>query len=231
MKNTKTAFSTSSKNRAKKTTERRRLAAARPWKLFLCDLGNVLINFDHRIAVRRIREFTDRSFDEVYQFFFDSPLTKDFEEGRLSPEEFFRRVKTKLGIRGLAFRDFVPIWNEIFFDNKGMMELLRKLKKSYRLHLVSNINELHYGYIVSRFPEHIAIFDDVCLSCRLGRRKPDRAIYRRAIEAAGVEAGEAFYADDREDLVDVARRLGIRSFLFKSVAGFRAELKKSHILS
>ena len=44
----------------------------RRFKLILCDLGNVLVKFDHRIAVKKILKFTDKDSDEVYQLFFDS---------------------------------------------------------------------------------------------------------------------------------------------------------------
>ena len=140
----------------------------RRFKLILCDLGNVLVKFDHRIAVKKILKFTDKSFDEVYQLFFDSPLTKDFEEGRISSRLFFKRISGKLHLKGLTFKEFVSIWSDIFFDNKGMVALLRRLKKNYRLHLVSNINELHYDFILQKFPEHLSLFDDVILSYQTG---------------------------------------------------------------
>jgi len=37
--------------------------------LILCDLGNVLVRFDHRIAVRRILAHTPKTFREVYAYF------------------------------------------------------------------------------------------------------------------------------------------------------------------
>ena len=194
-------------------------------KLILCDLGNVLINFDHRIAVRRILPLTPLKFDEVYQLFFDSPLIKDFEEGKISSADFFVHLSAKLHLKNLSFKKFETIWNEIFFDNSGMVEVLAHLKKRYRLHLVSNINELHYRYLAKKFPRHFKVFDKVYLSYEVGRRKPHKKIYHEAVLKAGFQFGEALYTDDRLDLIDEAKKIGIPSILFKDVGDFKKQLK------
>ncbi|MBI5873856.1 MAG: HAD family phosphatase [Candidatus Omnitrophica bacterium] len=196
------------------------------FKLILCDLGNVLINFDHRIAVRRILPFTNKRSEEIYSLFFDSPVTKDYEEGRLSSRDFYRRISKILSLKNLTFKKFSSIWNEIFFDNYGMLELLEALKKKYSLHLVSNINELHYRYIAKNFPRHISVFDRVFLSFEVGARKPAREIYRRAVEHAGFSFEDVLYTDDRADLIDEAKGMGIRAVLFKDVKDLKNKLKK-----
>lgn len=194
-------------------------------KLILCDLGNVLINFDHRIAVRRILPFTPFKFKAVYQLFFDSSLTKDFEEGKISSEDFFRRVSAQLRLKNVSFKKFEMIWNEIFSANKGMVEILSHLKKKHKLHLISNINELHYRYLVKKFPRHFEVFDKVYLSYEVGRRKPHKKIYHEAVRKAGFQFSQTLYTDDRIDLIDEARKIGIPSVLFKDVGDFQKQLK------
>jgi len=190
----------------------------------------VLINFDHRLAVKRLLPYSDKKFHEIYELIFDSKFTKDYEEGRVTSQEFFRRLSRALGLKRLSYDEFVSIWNEIFFDNRGMHELLCELKQKYRLHLVSNINELHYLYILEKFPRHIGVFDDVFLSCRVGRRKPAAKIYLEAIKAAGVEPKDVLYTDDRDDLIEAATNMGIPSLVFKGVKDFRSKLKKLKVL-
>ncbi|MFH0877461.1 MAG: HAD family phosphatase [Candidatus Omnitrophota bacterium] len=200
-----------------------------PIKLILCDLGNVLIDFDHRIAVRKIKKFSPRSTKEIYRLFFDSHLTKDFEEGRVTSLEFFRKMARKLALKNVSFADFVVIWNDIFFENEGMLDVLRRLKKKYRLHLISNINELHYQFIQKTFPKHLSVFDKIYCSHQVGRRKPDVLIYRRAMADAGVRPQNVLYTDDRKDLIQEAKKLGIRTLLFKNVKDFTNQLKKFDI--
>lgn len=199
-------------------------------KLILCDLGNVLIRFDHRRAVKKILEYTPKTFDEVYSIFFDSPLTKRFEEGKVSPEVFFNELAQSLELRGLAFKEFVPLWNDIFFDNPGIETLLEMLKRSYRLHMISNINALHYAYLLEAYPKIFKFFDKTYLSYEVGCCKPDFRIYKRAVSECGYRFDETLYTDDRADLIEEAKKIGIPSVLFKGVEGLKKELEEKSIL-
>ena len=69
------------------------------YDVILCDLGNVLINFDHKIAVRKILRYTPKNEEEIYGLFFDSPFTELYEEGKVGPAEFFRRVKKAIELK------------------------------------------------------------------------------------------------------------------------------------
>ena len=65
-------------------------------KAVIFDLGNVLIDFDHNIAAKRISPLSGRSPKEIFNFFFDSGITGLFEEGKIPAEEFFFKVKESL---------------------------------------------------------------------------------------------------------------------------------------
>lgn len=56
-------------------------------------------------------------------------------------------------------------------------------------------------------------FDLAVISGQVGLRKPDAAIYRLALERAGVEPSHCAFVDDREDNVDVARTLGMHGIV------------------
>lgn len=200
-------------------------------KLILCDLGNVLINFDHKVAVKKIITFTDKSFDEVYQFFFDSPLTGEYETGKISSFDFFTRLSQDLQITRLAYEKFVDIWNDIFFENPGMFEVLSLLKKKYRLHLLSNINALHCAYVLDKFPANLAIFDKLFFSHEIGYRKPHIETYRRCVMDCGYRGEETLYIDDRGDLIQEASRLGLKTLLFKNVSDLGVRLRELGVLS
>lgn len=196
-----------------------------PFKLILCDLGNVLINFDHRIAARRMLPYTDRNFAQIYRFFFDSALTREFEEGRLSPGAFFRRIKKALDLKNLTLGSFLDIWNDIFFENEGILDILKRLKKTHTLHLVSNVNEAHFDFIQKRFPVHLKVFDRIFLSYEIGRSKPHAAFYKKAVQASGFAFKETIYVDDREDLIKEAAKLGLTVVLFKGLRELKNQLK------
>jgi putative hydrolase of the HAD superfamily len=200
-------------------------------KAIIFDLGGVLIDFDHTLAAKRISKFTHKSPEEIYELFFDSKLTGDFEEGKVSPRDFFQGVKEKLSL-GLDFTQFVPIWNEIFFltdKNHKVYNLACALKNKYRLALLSNINVLHYEYLRRNFSFFDA-FDKLITSCELGFRKPHPLIYEKALRILGVLPEEVFYTDDRKELVESAKELGIKAVVFKDVEQLKGDLLEAGIV-
>lgn len=189
------------------------------------DLGNVLIDFDHRIAAGRISGFTDYSPKEIFNLFFDSELTGLFEQGKIQPQDFFRKVKEILRA-DIEYPEFLPIWNEIFFlsdKNHQVYGLAKLLRCKYRLALLTNINVLHFEYLKSAFGV-FDVFDKVLASCELGLSKPNPQIYKKTLEILGVLPGETLYFDDRTELIESAAGLGIRSFLFRSVEQLKKDL-------
>jgi putative hydrolase of the HAD superfamily len=188
------------------------------------DLGNVLVDFDHTIAAKRIAPFSNRSREEIFNLFFDSGITGLFEEGKILPQDFFGKVKDMLNL-SIEFQEFLPIWNEIFFlseKNLALYELAKGLKAHYRLALLSNINVLHFDYIKKNFPVFDA-FHHIIASCELKMKKPDPLIYQRALEILDAEPESVFYTDDRPELVETANRLGIRGFVFKDIAQLKQD--------
>jgi len=190
------------------------------------DLGNVLLDFDHNIAAEKIRRSSDKSMDEIYRLIFDSGVTGDFEEGKMSAEEFFSRIKNMLNL-DLDYEAFVPMWNEIFFlsdKNRQVQGLARELWSGYKTAILSNINILHLEYIKSKYP-FFSFFHEVLASCELKLRKPEPSIYAKALQVLGAIPETAFYTDDRPELVTEAKKLGIRGFVFCGVEQLKADLK------
>jgi glucose-1-phosphatase len=199
-------------------------------KAVIFDLGNVLIDFDHTIAAKRITEFTDKSPQEIFNLFFDSNITGLFEEGKISPGDFFLEIQKMLGLR-LSYSQFLPIWNEIFFltdDNKEVYRLAQSLGARYKVALLSNINILHFDYLKANF--HIFdAFPNVITSFETRVRKPDPAIYRKALDLLGVPPQNTFYTDDRADLIEKAKGLGIRGFVFTGAEQLKNDLISNSI--
>ena len=194
-------------------------------KTIIFDLGMVLLDVDYRIAARRIAAFADKNADQIFSLFFNSDVTMSFEAGRISPLEFFSRVKQMLNLR-INYAEFIPIWQEIFFfseNNRKVYNLALKLKKDYKVVLLSNINVLHFEYIQSNFPVFGA-FHTVITSFELGHIKPNPLVYEQTLEILASLPSQTFYTDDRLELVKSARDLGIKSFLFRDPEQLKRDL-------
>lgn len=194
------------------------------YKLIIFDLGGVVLKFDHHISARKIASRFALDEKHAYDLFFDSGITKPFDEGRLTPFEFHRRVEKLLKIR-ISYNDFKAYWQDIFFTNPGIGSLIKRLKKTYKVYLLSNTNKLHFDFIRKKFGI-IREFDRIILSYKVGVRKPDPLIYRCALKAARVRPDEAVFIDDRPELVEGARSIGITGILFKEIARLKKELNK-----
>jgi len=184
-------------------------------RVVLFDLGRVLVDFDHKRAAERISSFCPKSPLEIYNLFFDSKATVAFEAGKITAENFYLEVKNTLNLK-LSYDSFIPIWNDIFFlspKNRSIFRLVHTLRARYKTALLSNINTLHYEYIKKNFPV-FGVFDKVFLSFELGLIKPDKEIYNKVIRELEVSPREIFYTDDRADLMESAKSLGIRGCVF-----------------
>lgn len=197
------------------------------YEAILCDLGNVLINFDHRIAVKKILHLTPKNEHDIYQLFFDSGLTKDYEEGKISSIEFFKKVKNSLKLN-MGYSEFLPIWNDIFFEkglNKKIQNFLMAIKGKYKLVMISNINEAHYEFLKKKMPV-FGKFDKLILSYEISFRKPAREIYDAALKSVNTEASKVFYVDDRADLIEAASKFGIEGIALNGEEAFKKIAKE-----
>lgn len=192
------------------------------------DLGNTLIRFDHGISAKKLANLFRLDSKKIYELFFDSPITRDFETGIISPREFYSRASALLNVK-MPYRDFVAIWNDIFWEDIEMCALARELKRSYRLFLLSNINRLHFEHIRKKF-DIISIFDELILSFAIGAIKPDRTIFDDVVRRAGGHREKLLYIDDRKDLIDEAVRLGIDSIRFDGIDRLKDAMRQKGIL-
>ena len=198
------------------------------YPVIVFDLGNTLIRFDHGIAADKVKDLSKEPYDTIYQTFFDSPHTRAFERGEILPREFYSRIKESLEL-GLDYDEFVPIWNNIFWEDETSCGIARRLAANgYRLFLISNVNKLHFEFIARKF-NIINIFDEIILSYIVGAIKPEKAIFDDMIKRAGGDRTKILYIDDREDLVKEARVMGISSVRFENGEKLEIELKNRGI--
>jgi putative hydrolase of the HAD superfamily len=63
-------------------------------------------------------------------------------------------------------------------------------------------------------------------SCYVGLRKPEPAIYRRALDILGTDRERTLFIDDRQENVDGAAAAGMKAIRFTGAEGLRAKLEK-----
>jgi putative hydrolase of the HAD superfamily len=74
------------------------------------------------------------------------------------------------------------------------------------------------------------IFDVALSSCYLGMRKPEAAIYKRALDILGRPAERVLFLDDRPENVAGALGAGMTGIVFKGAESLRGELVSLGVL-
>lgn len=191
--------------------------------LIIFDLGNVVVKFDHNISASKFARRFGLDKNKLYDLFFDSEITRLHDIGRLTPADFYKKVKEALNIK-IGFKEFKGYWNNIFYTNPGVSGLISKLKARHKIYLMSNTNKLHFDFIKKKFPV-IKKFDKIILSYEFGSLKPDPEIYKYAMKLAGTKPETTLYIDDRKELIEGAKALGINAIVFKNLPELKQELK------
>lgn len=191
------------------------------------DLGNVLVQVDHFRFCRRVSDLAGLSPEAVYAAVFESNLEPGYDTGRLTSEEFHRRVMAHFGLQ-LPFSQFSAWWNEIFDPMEGMADLVSHLATKYPLYLVSNTNALHFAYIKKRYA-FLQHFQSFVLSFEIGSRKPEPGIYQALIHQTGLPPSQCLFVDDKMPFVDAARQQGLTAWLFISPDTLVKDLKQHQL--
>lgn len=110
---------------------------------------------------------------------------------------------------------------------EGAMEILKELSASGRYLLGSLNNEARelneYRFKAFGLRNY---FDVALTSCYLGLRKPDLAIYQRAIDIVGGPPERILFIDDRPENVAGAQAAGLVALHFTDADALRDELRR-----
>lgn len=188
------------------------------------DVGGVLIDFDHMLICSKLAAKCGLSPGTVYAKIFTSGIEAAYDTGALSTDEFLSAVCETLSLN-MPRAELGEIWCAIFSEKKDVTQIVRALAGKTRLMLLSNTNELHFEYAKKAFPVLDGLFKEQFLSYKLRLRKPDPAIYKKAVQLSGLCAERLFYIDDRQDYVDASKNAGLPAARFIGADELKALLK------
>jgi glucose-1-phosphatase len=192
------------------------------------DLGRVIFDFDYNIALKRLDGRININSEEVLDLIDKNHFGLHFEKGLVSPQEFYKEFKRDFKAK-ISYEEFKSIWSEIFSPKEDVISLVDQLKNKYPVFLISNINQLHYEYLSSHYPQVFTLFKRLILSYQVRSVKPEPAIYQELQRVAGVPYSQIVYIDDRADLVAAASRLGMRCIQFTTYDKLLNDLNKAGV--
>jgi putative hydrolase of the HAD superfamily len=144
----------------------------------------------------------------------------DSDIGKISEKELFNRLSNIVNIAPSDIEK--EIYNSVIL-NKELIQLIIELKKKYKIGLCSNAISSYIRRILKE-NDMENIFDSIIISSEVGIVKPDPEIYAKSLESLGMNAKEVVFIDDTLANVEEAKKLGMRSFVFKSNTELKTEL-------
>ncbi len=176
-------------------------------KALFLDIGGVLLtNGWDRSMRRRAAETFGLDYadmDERHHLTFDT-----FETGKLTLKEYLARTIFYRD-RPFTYDDFTSFMFSQSKPHTDMIEWVRKLKEQFSLKVAVISNEGRELAVYRIHTFGLAEFVDFfVISSFVGLRKPDRDIFRLALDIAQIPPQEAAYIEDRMMFVEVAASAG-----------------------
>ncbi len=188
-------------------------------KHLVFDFGNVLINLDFDLTrIEFAKLLTIEGAYHTRKKLFDEGFANQYETGRISESEFFEAFRVCSGRYELNDEDIKKAWLALLLDIPfERIEMIRKLRKNYGIHMLSNINHSHataiHEYLQTEFnipeQEWRGHFDNMYYSHEIGFRKPDADIFEFMLEDAQLKPEECLFIDDLEENTKMASTFGI----------------------
>ncbi len=193
-------------------------------KAVFFDKGGVLTHTtgpNSRILFARALHVSSRELAPVFY-----PLLNQVAEGHISEVEFCLALGKKFGLPPDRARRLVQIFRKRRFHNKPMVRAVaRRLKESgYVVGILSDAIPVHVR--MNRKIGAYRGFSPVLLSCEIGATKRRPAAFRIAARRAKVKFSEMIFLDDHEKKVAIAKKLGIRAFVYKNPAQLVRQLRR-----
>lgn len=186
-------------------------------KNIIFDLGNTVVRFDSREITRHFYS-EEKDFEKLVSVTFARKYWDRLDDGSISQEDFKRGVREELPEYLHKYSDAICdgwVYDLPVID--GMEKLIDDLKQDgFGLFVISNISERF-----SECRDEIPIlkkFDKLILSGDEKLAKPDKRIFKLAIERFGINPDESLFADDLPANIKAAEECGIHGYLFDGSA-------------
>jgi putative hydrolase of the HAD superfamily len=189
-------------------------------KNIIFDYGNVIFTLDFQKSKQAWNDLGIENADAFYSHKVQDKIFTDFESGNVGAAEFREYIRKVLNNPQLTDGQIDNAWNSLLVGvPEGNHELLLSLKPKYRTFLLSNINPIHYDYIMSYlkgafgFEGNSHLFEKVYYSHLVGKRKPGAEIFKQVLDENNLAPAETLFIDDSAPNIEAAKNLGIQTYL------------------
>jgi putative hydrolase of the HAD superfamily len=189
------------------------------------DVGGVLLNnaWDRTERAAALKHFhlDQEEFHDRHEM-----VVSSFERGKITLDEYIDRTvlyRTRPFTRD-AFREYMLSLSRPFPEVLQFAQALSDSGKYFMGTINNESRELNY-YRIEKFGLR-KTFRLFISSCFVGLRKPERDIYRLALETTQIPADECCFIDDRALNLECAAKLGMHIIEMQQLEQLRSDLAK-----
>jgi HAD superfamily hydrolase (TIGR01509 family) len=197
---------------------------ARQCRSIIFDLGGVYFTDGTRIAITTLASRYHIAAKRV-EHCLNGTLGQDYRRGRLSAEEFWRQARAYWDIE-TSPAELAAVWCSSYQPIAGTVVLVQALRAAgHELLFLSDNTRERVSYLNERYA-FLARFSDGVFSHVVGHLKPDPALYALVLAKASRPAAECVYIDNKAELLEPARTLGMSVIAFENPSQLELALRE-----
>ena len=192
-------------------------------KVFLFDLGGVLINVNYHKTISAFAQLGVADPSKLYNQFGQNKLFDQYEKGEVSSDYFIQQLKPLTNL-GVSEAQVIEAWNAMIEDFPiEKLDFISQLSKYHKCFLLSNTNEIHLEKVIDNlkntpYKRLEDLFEKCYYSHLIGKRKPDVDTFNWVINQMGVKAEETLFIDDSPQHVNGAIKAGLKAIYYTEAA-------------
>lgn len=181
------------------------------------DLGGVLLNIDPKKTIEAFGKLGMEQLVGDKGLSYDHDIFYQMEQGLITSDEF-RQGVLELLPNPVSFQKIDEAWTAMLLNFPLIrVELVKNLRKDFKIYLFSNTNAIHVEKFHSNFRnqhkfEVSSLFEKDFYSNEIGCRKPSPESYQKIILLSGINPEETLFIDDSLLNVESAIACGLKGF-------------------
>ncbi len=184
-------------------------------KAIIFDWGGVLGEDNNRFAARKLAPSYGCDRRELEQALFEEE--EKYSRGE-DASNYYRTISNMFEIPEALLKktlNSVKPW-EVFY-------LAKNLSEHYRVFILSNQMTPRTKSI--KESNDLSFFEDTFFSDEMRIKKPDPEIYKKVLDKIKLEAKECLFIDDKEDNIEAANNIGMKTILFQDIDQLKQTLR------
>ena len=174
----------------------------------------------HKEITKKLKISLDQWFDAI-----DTTYAKSIE-GKLSKEKVLKIISKNVKTSKRRLKNIIiKIYQKNFNQNIELFDKASELKnKGYKIAILSD--QWHLSKEALMPPRLYKRFDEVVVSCDVGMRKPNPKMYKLILKRLKLPAKQVLFIDNQEWNIKPAKKLSMRTILYKDNKQLFKELDK-----